>query len=208
MPFSDGGPPRWPQRPRMNNDRRINSAGLVILLLFLGLLARCGGNPAAPSKSPAQSSSEIAAESKAAQGAVNGSPSSSAGTDSPPGLALGSESSVAPEPDSVIPLRSGVEAAASEVATARALVSRDWGYVMPRPKSAQARWGNGDGRTTWWNGYWVNRRTRTHSARQPNARDDYAGDGAAASGWRRGGAPRRPSVVEWLCSKSGGILPK
>ena len=38
-----------------------------------------------------------------------------------------------------------------------------WTYIMPQPKDAQARWGNGDSRTTWWAGYWTNERDDTSS---------------------------------------------
>ena len=112
------------------------------------------------------------------------------------------------QPVPVITLRSGIQASSDETELARAIKAAGWKYVMPRPKSAQASWGNSDGRTTWWNGYWTNSRTNRISARQPKAINDFAGDGQDNRGWRRGGAPRRPTVVEWLCSDSGGIPPR
>jgi hypothetical protein len=38
----------------------------------------------------------------------------------------------------------------------RRLLNEGWCYIAPTPKSAQARHGNYDGRTTWWVGYWKN----------------------------------------------------
>lgn len=109
---------------------------------------------------------------------------------------------------SEIELRSGVNATADETALARQIVAHGWEYLMPRPKSAQARWGNTDGRTTWWNGYWKNGDTGRSSSATPSANDGFAGDGRGLQGWRRGGSPRRPTVIEWLCSKSGGVQPR
>ena len=84
-----------------------------------------------------------------------------------------------------------------------------WTYVMPRPKNAQARWGNGDGRTTWWVGYWTNERDQMTSSIQPQKgmRGHFIGDGKGLRHWRQGGSPGAPSKIEWLCSESGGILP-
>ena len=107
------------------------------------------------------------------------------------------------EPDSPATLRPGRTVSAADQEMATELATRGWTYVMPRPKSAKAAWGNPDGRTTWWVGYWRNERTRQTSIRQPAAEDEYTGDGEAP-GWRRGGTPSRPTNVEWLCSESGG----
>ena len=85
-----------------------------------------------------------------------------------------------------------------------------WTYIMPQPKSAQARWGNGDGRTTWWVGYWVNEGTNATSSVQPERTPDgqWIGDGKGIRFWRRGGSPLAPTKIEWLCSTSGGITPQ
>lgn len=89
------------------------------------------------------------------------------------------------------------------------LVRSGWAYTMPIPKSPQAAWGNRDGRTTWWVGYWSNKKTQETSAKPPVKVDGkFIGDGLGAPGWRRGGAPRTPTLIEWLCSKSGGIEPR
>ena len=107
-----------------------------------------------------------------------------------------------------VSLRSGVNASAADIELASKLKSLGWEYTMPRPKSAQASWGNSDGRTTWWNGYWVNRKTNRYSLTTPSSSNEYKGDGIENRGWRRGGAPRRPTMIQWLCSTSGGIPPR
>lgn len=107
-----------------------------------------------------------------------------------------------------VSLRSGVNASDAEIKQASELKSLGWEYTMPQPKSAKASWGNSDGRTTWWNGYWVNRKTNRNSSVTPSSLNDYKGDGIENRGWRRGGAPGRPTMIEWLCSTSGGIPPR
>jgi hypothetical protein len=84
-----------------------------------------------------------------------------------------------------------------------------WTYIMPEPKSPQAAWGNRDGRTTWWLGYWVNKNSDSTSATQParDANGKLSGDGKGSRSWRRGGSPPPPTKVEWLCSDFGGIAP-
>ena len=85
-----------------------------------------------------------------------------------------------------------------------------WTYVMPQPRDARARWGNDDGRTTWWIGYWTNERNQMTSASQPqrNGSGQWVGDGKGIRSWRRGGSPLAPTKIEWLCSRSGGITPQ
>jgi hypothetical protein len=85
-----------------------------------------------------------------------------------------------------------------------------WTYIMPKPRDAQARWGNGDSRTTWWVGYWTNERNHTTSALQPqrDATGYWIGDGKGIRYWRRGGSPLAPTKIEWLCSTSGGFTPQ
>jgi hypothetical protein len=85
-----------------------------------------------------------------------------------------------------------------------------WTYVMPAPKSPQAAWGNTDGRTTWFVGYWKNNKTKATSSKQPTKDDagQFVGDGNGARSWRRGGSPATPTKIQWLCSESGGIAPR
>lgn len=107
-----------------------------------------------------------------------------------------------------VTLREGITASAAEESLARQLKAAGWEYVMPRPKSPQAAWGNHDGRTTWYSGYWKNSVTKGTSSVQPKEDDKFKGDGLGSGGWRKGGSPAAPSRMEWLCSTSGGIQPK
>lgn len=93
--------------------------------------------------------------------------------------------------------------------TALELKHAGWTYVMPKPKSAQAAWGNRDGRTTWYVGYWTNVKTRSTSSLQPikNNNAQWVGDDRGLAASRRGGSPPPPTQIEWLCSTSGGITP-
>ena len=74
------------------------------------------------------------------------------------------------------------------------LFARGWIFVMPRPKSSAAKWGNTDARTTWWTGYWKNGHLDLVSTAQPSESDGFKGDGKQP-GWRRGGSPASPSDV-------------
>src|SRR5436190_24378787 len=65
------------------------------------------------------------------------------------------------------PLRGGISCDETTLAAASVLAKDGWIYVMPKPKSPQAAWGNRDGRTTWWVGYWTNARTKATSGKQP-----------------------------------------
>lgn len=49
---------------------------------------------------------------------------------------------------------------------------------MPKPKSSQAAWGNFDGRTTWYYGYWYNVETKAYSKETPTKKSNgyYYGD--------------------------------
>jgi len=109
---------------------------------------------------------------------------------------------------SQVKLREGIEPTKDEIEIASKLVSLGWEYCMPSPKSAKAMWGKSDARTTWWKGYWINNQTGKLSSTQPKNDNDYQGDGVDPRGWRRGGSPRCPNAVEWLCSKTGGIKPQ
>lgn len=107
------------------------------------------------------------------------------------------------------PLRGGIDCDQATIALALDLNHHGWVYLMPQPKSPQAAWGNRDGRTTWWIGYWVNEQTKATSLAQPqrDTNGQYVGDGLGGPRWRRGGTPPPPSKIEWLCSRSGGIPP-
>ena len=105
-----------------------------------------------------------------------------------------------------VELRPGREVSDADRGTARELVARGWKYVMPRPKSSRAAWGNDDGRTTWWSGHWMNTTSNRASTVQPSPDDGFQGDGIKPD-WRRGGSPPPPTDVQWLCSDSGGPPP-
>lgn len=75
----------------------------------------------------------------------------------------------------------------SAVQTAIDLKHAGWTYIMPEPKSRQAAWGNPDGRTTWWVGYWVNGRTGASSFAEPKKRIPLANGLATATVSRFGG---------------------
>jgi hypothetical protein len=106
-------------------------------------------------------------------------------------------------------LRGGIQADSATIQKALEMKKQGWTYVMPEPKSAQAAWGNRDGRTTWWVGYWTNDKTGETSSAEPVLKDGkYVGDGHGVRVWRRGGSPLPPMKIEWLMSKSGGIKPR
>lgn len=86
---------------------------------------------------------------------------------------------------------------------AEELKSQGWSYTMPIPKSDQAEWGNEDGRTTWYYGYWYNQRTHEYSEKVPirNSSGKFEGDKQNLKGkWRRGGSPPPPTKVMKLLS--------
>jgi len=114
--------------------------------------------------------------------------------------------------DNQIPdfLRQGISVDKQTLKNAVELHLQGWKYTMPRPKSKQACWGNYDGRTTWWNGYWYNSKTEKYSRSIPKkqANDYYYGDEQNDEGyWRNGGSPSYPSKIEWLLSTFGGVKP-
>lgn len=105
-------------------------------------------------------------------------------------------------------LRQGFQVAVSIQTTAVEMYLLGWRYTMPIPKSSQAAWGNSDGRTTWYYGYWYNSLTDRVSATQPLKKENglYYGDGQDhRRDYRRGGSPRLPTKLEWLLSQSGGV---
>jgi hypothetical protein len=111
-------------------------------------------------------------------------------------------------------LRGGITTDQQTINIALDMQNQGWEYIMPQPKSPEAAWGNTDGRTTWWNGYWYNIKTGQYSSITPYKKFNektnnvqYIGNGINPQGWRRGGSPRRPNKFEWLLSKHGGIKP-
>jgi hypothetical protein len=96
------------------------------------------------------------------------------------------------------------------IQTALELTRAGWTYIMPEPKSPQAAWGNTDGRTTWWIGYWINSKDNSTSLARPKKDADghLAGDGNGGHIWRRGGSPPPLTKIEWLCSKFDGVPPQ
>ena len=106
-------------------------------------------------------------------------------------------------------LRDGIKADQQTIRVALAMREQGWQYIMPSPKNRQAAWGNKDGSTPWYAGYWHNSKTNENSAARPQSEDgQYFGDGAGAPAWRLGGSPSAPTKLEWLLSKSGGIKPQ
>ena len=107
-------------------------------------------------------------------------------------------------------LRQGIQADVATQTIAVEMYLQGWRYVMPSPKSSQAAWGNSDGRTTWWYGYWHNIKTEQVSATQPVKKENglyYGDDQDLRHMWRRGGSPRYPTTLEWLLSQNGGVKP-
>lgn len=115
--------------------------------------------------------------------------------------------------DNVIPdfLRQGITVDAETIKTAVEMYLQGWRYTMPKPKSAQAAWGNFDGRTTWYYGYWYNVETKAYSKEIPTKKSNgyYYGDNQNMQYyWRNGGSPRFPNKLEWLLSSGGGVKPE
>ena len=111
--------------------------------------------------------------------------------------------------DDVIPpfLRQGIEADRDTIIKAVGMYDQGWRYTMPRPKSAKAAWGNHDGRTTWYYGWWYNEKTGLYSSTTPVIKENglFIGDNQNRSGsWRNGGSPENPDPFMWLLSKDGG----
>lgn len=108
-------------------------------------------------------------------------------------------------------LRQGIKASEKEIQIACEMFSQGWKYTMPRPKSSQAAWGNGDGRTTWFKGYWYNSKTNLYSDITPIKKESglYLGDNQDSSNsWRNGGSPMTPDIYMFLLSDSGGPIYK
>ncbi len=111
-------------------------------------------------------------------------------------------------PEAAATLRPLESATDAQRAEAMALVSRGWVYQMPRPKSSSAAWGRMDRRATWFSGYWKNQETGAVSSVVPNTTNGYAGDGVEVPEWYYGAKSLAPSVLEWLCSREGGVPPQ
>ena len=107
-------------------------------------------------------------------------------------------------------LRGGIKVTEKTLWIAKKMYSQGWRYKMPSPKSRLAMWGEYDGRTTWWEGYWYTAGTqsRSFSHTTPKLKDGrYVGDGKRKS-WRKGGSPHGTTNLQWLLSESGGIKPE
>lgn len=114
--------------------------------------------------------------------------------------------------DNEIPsfLRQSIRVKKSTLKTAIKMYLQGWRYTMPAPKSTQASWGNSDGRTTWYMGYWHNKKTGKYSNTTPLIKTNgyYLGDNQNQQNyWRRGGSPHYPTKIEWLLSNYGGVKP-
>lgn len=107
-------------------------------------------------------------------------------------------------------LRQGINVDKQTLKVAVEMYLQGWRYSMPNPKSTQATWGNGDGRTTWWKGYWYNNKNNKYSKKTPKKQSNgyYYGDDQNNKGyWSNGGSPSYPSKIDWLLSSSGGVKP-
>lgn len=107
-------------------------------------------------------------------------------------------------------LRQGITVDKQTLKVAVELYLQGWKYTMPSPKSSQASWGNHDGRTTWWKGYWYNNKTQKYSQQTPQKQSNgyYYGDKQNDKGqWSKGGSPGYPSKIDWLLSTMGGVKP-
>ncbi|MCB0279626.1 MAG: hypothetical protein KDD94_09005 [Calditrichaeota bacterium] len=96
------------------------------------------------------------------------------------------------------------QATKDETREAYELAAAGWRYTLPQPKSKQARWGNSDGRTTWWYGYWYNRQTNAYSQKIPKQSQAglWLGDNQNNKGsYRRGGSPRYPTAIELILTE-------
>ena len=114
--------------------------------------------------------------------------------------------------DNAVPdfLRDGILVRRGTLVTAVEMYLQGWRYTMPVPKSSQARWGNTDGRTTWYKGYWYNKETGRYSKATPEKASNgrYYGDRQNESNqWGNGGSPPYPSKLQWLLSTYGGVRP-
>jgi hypothetical protein len=101
-------------------------------------------------------------------------------------------------------IRAKYSASAAELEEAYSLASQGWRYTLPQPKSAQAAWGNYDGRTTWWYGYWKNLKTNKYSQNKPDLSESgvWTGDGQKFEGfYRKGGSPPNPTPIEFILSE-------
>jgi len=92
-------------------------------------------------------------------------------------------------------LRQGIDIDQKTLEYAVALHASGWRYTMPKPKNAEAKWGNYDQTTEWWYGYWCNEKTNQYSNTTPVLKDGrYIGDNQYYRAcWRTGGAPKSPT---------------
>ena len=95
-------------------------------------------------------------------------------------------------------------ASENDIEEAYLLAIQGWRYTLPQPKSRQAAWGNSDGRTTWWYGYWENIDTNAYSSKKPKLGQSgiFIADGQKLKGYyRNGGSPSYPTKIETILSQ-------
>jgi len=108
-------------------------------------------------------------------------------------------------------LRQGISIDKESLSTAVKMYLQGWRYTMPQPKSAQASWGNYDGRTTWWKGSWNNEKTNKYSRKTPVIQSNgnfYGDEQNDQNYWSNGGCPGYPTKIQWLLSSEGGVKPQ
>jgi hypothetical protein len=115
--------------------------------------------------------------------------------------------------DNTIPvfLRQGIEVSKDTIVTAVELYKQGWTYFMPKPKCQGTARGNQEGKTTWWCGYWYNKERDCYSYTIPVKKENglYYGDRQNKKDtWRWCKDNNKPSKLQWLLSKKGGIKPE
>lgn len=88
---------------------------------------------------------------------------------------------------------------------AECLRTAGWRFHAPRPKSAQAAWGNHDRRTTWFYGYWTDGKRVSDSIphiRRFGSKALVVGDGIDNRGYYRNGGSPAPltQIQRELCA--------
>jgi hypothetical protein len=108
-------------------------------------------------------------------------------------------------------LRQGIEVSKDTILTAIELHKQGWTYFMPSPKCQGTARGNQEGKTTWWCGYWYNKERDCYSYTIPVKKENglYYGDRQNKKDtWRWCKDNNKPSKLQWLLSKKGGIKPE
>lgn len=109
-------------------------------------------------------------------------------------------------------LRGGIECSEQTINKAVEMYNQGWRYTMPKPKNKKANWHNNNFRSKWYYGYWHNIKTNKYSSATPvkNNKGEFVGNDTDLHDgfWRKGGAPKRPSKLQWLLSSAWGIEPE